>query len=134
MPRSGGADPAGDRERLEHMLRAAREAMAFATGRNRADLDRDRMLLRALVNCVQEIGEAAAHVSETGRTRAPNVPWPKMVGMRHILVHAYYSIDADAVWRVVDQHLAALAREIESALAGFDTTTADDQPDNSDNQ
>lgn len=111
------------------MLRAAREAIAFADGRARADLDQDRMLLRALVNCVQEMGEAAAHISESSRSRAPHVPWPKIVGMRHILVHAYYSIDADAVWRVVAEHLPALARELKSALESFDAIRPNDQPD-----
>ena len=47
------------------------------------------------------VGEAAARVSDEARARIPGLPWPRMVGMRHILVHAYYRVDYDAVWRVV---------------------------------
>lgn len=50
----------GDRDRLEHMLESAREAMSFVAGRQRAELDSNRMLLRAVVQCIQAIGEAAA--------------------------------------------------------------------------
>jgi uncharacterized protein with HEPN domain len=51
-----------------------------------------------------------------GRERVPALPWPKMVGMRHILVHAYYDIDCDAVWRVVDENLPELIEALEAAL------------------
>jgi len=117
MPPDPRAKTLHDRERLRHMLEAARDAVAFASGRNRADLDSDRMLLHALVHCVEVIGEAAARVSEITRQLHPILPWPKMVGMRHILIHAYFEIDADAVWRVVVEHLPDLIRELEEALS-----------------
>ncbi|MGH7176345.1 MAG: HepT-like ribonuclease domain-containing protein [Tepidisphaeraceae bacterium] len=106
----------GDRERFEHMLKAARDATSYVRSRRRADLDSDSQLLRALTNCVQEIGEAASRTTDVGRARAPALPWTKMVGMRHILVHAYFNIDADAVWKVVEEQLPALVRDLESAL------------------
>ena len=49
-----------DRERVIHMLRAAKDATEYVKGRKRTDLDSDSQLLRALTNCVQVIGEAAA--------------------------------------------------------------------------
>jgi len=46
------------------MLDAAREAMGYVRGKTREDLDRDSMLFRALVNCIEVVGEAAAQVGE----------------------------------------------------------------------
>lgn len=108
-----------DRERLAHMLKAASDAVAIAAGRSRHELDRDIMLQHALVHCVEVIGEAAARVTEAGRARAPDLPWPKIVGMRHILVHAYYKIDYDAVWRVVIEDIPAMTSVLEKALVGW---------------
>ncbi|MBX3388382.1 MAG: DUF86 domain-containing protein [Phycisphaeraceae bacterium] len=86
MPRK--TDPLrDDRIRFEHMLLAAREALEFSDGKEEADIFADRLLARGLKDCLQEIGEAAARVSELGRARAPGIPWEKIVGMRHILVH-----------------------------------------------
>lgn len=48
-----------DRIRLQHMLDAAREALSFAKGRQREDLDTDRLLVLALVKAIEIIGEAA---------------------------------------------------------------------------
>jgi uncharacterized protein with HEPN domain len=43
--------------------------------------------------------------------------------MRHILVHAYYDIYIDAVWRVVSEHLAPLVTELEAALKSLPPDT-----------
>ncbi|MFO1431148.1 MAG: hypothetical protein U1F76_13580 [Candidatus Competibacteraceae bacterium] len=47
-----------DTVRLRHMLDAAREALTFAQGWSRSDLDKDRMLVLALIKSIEIIGEA----------------------------------------------------------------------------
>jgi uncharacterized protein with HEPN domain len=54
-----------DAVRLRHMLDAAREAIEFAQGRARVDLNGDRKLVLALVKDLEIIGEAAYQVSQT---------------------------------------------------------------------
>jgi uncharacterized protein with HEPN domain len=125
MRREGGID---DRDRLEHMLRAGRDAVTIATGRTRADLDHDLLLQHALVHCVEIIGEAAARVADEVRGRVPGLPWPRMVGMRHILVHAYYRVDYDAVWRVVTEHIPQMIPLLEAALAPWQEPEQNDRP------
>jgi uncharacterized protein with HEPN domain len=74
MPRSETPGGPADRERAEHRIVAGRAAMEFVAERSRGDLDSDDMQRRALVNAVQEIGEAAARVTPSGRARAPSLP------------------------------------------------------------
>jgi uncharacterized protein with HEPN domain len=52
-----------DRVRLRHMLDAATEALSFIEGKERADLDRNRMLLLSVIKEIELIGEAAARVT-----------------------------------------------------------------------
>jgi len=52
-----------DRVRLQHMLDASRQAIAFVHGRPREDLDSDLQLTLALTRLVEIIGEAAKNVS-----------------------------------------------------------------------
>jgi uncharacterized protein with HEPN domain len=117
MRRDGGSDPLDDRIRCIHMLAAAKQAQGFITGRQLADLDGDHMLRRALKDCIQEIGEAAAKMTDPGRARVPGLPWGKLVGMRHILVHAYYDIDHSTIWKVAVVDLPPLIAAVETALA-----------------
>jgi uncharacterized protein with HEPN domain len=75
-----------DAIRLRHMLEAAREAVSFAQGRSRDDLNRDRMLVLSLVKAIEIAGEAAFQISEPTRNELPNLPWADIIGMRHRLV------------------------------------------------
>ena len=105
-----------DEIRLRHMLDAAREALSFARGRTRGELDNDRQLGLALVKAIEIVGEAAAQVSEPTRRRLPDMPWERIVGMRNRLVHAYFDINLDIVWRTVREDLPELIALVEEAL------------------
>lgn len=108
----------GDAIRLRHMLDAARAAVGFGHGRTRNDLDRDRQLVFALVKAVEIIGEAAYRVSPATRDETPQLPWDDMIGMRHRLVHAYFDIDLDILWRTVQEDLPPLIAELERTMPG----------------
>ena len=109
--------PKDDVVRLQHMLDAAREAMAFAKGRPRAEGVRDRMLLLALVKCIEIIGEAASQVSEASRSQCMRIPWVDIVGMRNRLVHAYFDVDVDRVWDTIQDDLPPLVEALTACLA-----------------
>ena len=53
---------------------------------------------------------------EEARTSIPEIPWSKIIGMRHVLVHNYFGIDIELVWNVVENELPALKNTIEVFL------------------
>lgn len=101
------------------MLEAARDIAAFVAARRRSDLDADAMLARAITHAAQQIGEAAAHVSDAGRARAPGVPWGQIVAMRHVLVHVYWGVDLDRLWKTAVEDAPELIRQLEAACADW---------------
>lgn len=101
-----------DRIRVRHMIEAAESALHFVAGRPRADLDRDRMLLFAVVRAIEIIGEAASKVSTETRTALANIQWGTIVGMRNRLVHAYFEIDTNIVWVAVTEEIPALLSQL----------------------
>ena len=105
-----------DRIRLKHMLDATQTAIGFLRARARHDLDTDTMLLFATVRALEVIDEAAGKVSDSTRSAAPQIPWRAMVGMRNRLIHGYFDIDTEVVWRTVKNELPELASAIEGAL------------------
>jgi uncharacterized protein with HEPN domain len=119
MPRDPEKHPMDDRLRAEHMLLAARDAVEMVSGRGRDDLESNTMLRRALINAVQEIGEAAAKVSAVGRGRLGAVRWAQMVGMRNRLVHGYDQINLDLLWNVATEEMAPLIRTLEIAFKSW---------------
>jgi uncharacterized protein with HEPN domain len=119
MPRDPAKRPLDDRIRAQHMLDAARDVARLAAGRSRDELGADMPFRRAMINAIQEIGEAAAKVSPIGRARIPAIPWGVVVGMRNRLVHGYDEIDFDVVWIVASQEVTPLIDALESAFASW---------------
>ncbi len=101
-----------DRTRLRHMLEAVQEATAFARGRTREDLNRDRMLVLSLVKEIEIVGEAASQLSQEAREQLPGVPWVDIIGMRNRLVHAYFDINLNILWKTVQNDLPPLITEL----------------------
>ena len=91
--------------------------MTFIQAQNRSDLDRNRILLLALVRLVVVVGEAASRVSDDTRKQIPSVPWPLVVAMRNRLIHGYYDVDVDRVWDTVVTDLPSLTIAVEAYLA-----------------
>jgi uncharacterized protein with HEPN domain len=104
-----------DRTRLNDMLEAI-ERIRRQSDKGRAAFDGDELVQTWIVHHLQILGEAAARLSPAVRAPAP-VRWNAIVGMRNILVHTYFEIDREAVWRVVERDLGPLEAEIRRMLA-----------------
>jgi uncharacterized protein with HEPN domain len=102
--------------RLQHMLEAGNDALQFAFGRGRTDLERDRMLALALIKALEIIGEAASKVSENFKSEHPEIPWLEITGMRNRMIHAYYDVNLDVVWQTIKSDLPDLLKSIEKIL------------------
>ena len=105
-----------DAVRLFHMLEAAQEAVSFAENKTRADLNIDRKLVLALVKDIEIIGEAAANVTAERRRELMQIPWNKIVGMRNRLIHAYFEIDLDVLWKTITEDILTLISALEKIV------------------
>ena len=102
--------------RLRHMLDAAQDAINFATGKTRKDLDTDRILALAIVKSIEIIGEAASKVSDKFRSDNQSIPWDDIINMRHRLTHAYFDINLDIVWQTIRADLPELIKELKAII------------------
>lgn len=114
--------------RVQHMLDYAREAADMAQGRVRADLDADRMFNLALVRLVEVVGEAASRVEGDFRALHPQVPWRDIVATRNRLIHEYYQVDLNRIWRIVQDDIPPLIAQLESIIAAAQGGAASAEP------
>ena len=98
------------------MLVAARDAMTYADGLSYADFEWNREKQRAIFNAVQDIGEAASHLSPELKNAHPTIPWPRIVGMWNRFVHLYFDIELDFVWDTVCDDIPVLIAQLESLV------------------
>lgn len=63
------------------------------------------------------IGEAARRISPETQATIPNIPWPKIIGMRNHLTHEYDDLDLEIIWDTVRLALPELIKTLESIIA-----------------
>ena len=112
-----------DLVKCEDMRLHAERACRYLGSRTLDEFLADDMVQAAVVRCVEVIGEAARLVSTETRDRTPRVPWPLIVGMRHILAHDYGIVNLDKVYSVVTEHLPPLVEELAAVIAALERET-----------
>jgi len=105
-----------DLKRVRHILDAVRKSMQFSHNRTREDLDREEMLTLSLLKLTEIVGEAASKISPSFRNKYPNIPWDRMIKMRNRLIHGYFDIELNIIWKTIVEDFPPRLPELERIL------------------
>lgn len=72
-----------------------------------------------IVRRLEIIGEATRHISDDYRKQHPEIPWQKMAGIRNILIHEYFGINFNTVYKTATDFIPPLKKQIEELLKDF---------------
>lgn len=86
--------------------------LLFIKGIDKAKFLSDRLRQSAVARELEIIGEAAKNVPDSFREKYPSIPWNDIAGFRDVLSHAYFRVDLEMVWKIVEQDLPVLKKEI----------------------
>lgn len=105
-----------DELRLRHALDAAERIVDYLQGVDAGLFMQNRMLQDAVIRNLEIIGEACANLSP-GLTEAhAHIPWRKASAIRNRLVHGYFDVDLQVVWRTAQKSLPGFANQIRDLL------------------
>jgi uncharacterized protein with HEPN domain len=99
------------------MLDHSKEAANLIAGKDKTELQHNRVLELALIRLIEIVGEASAKVSSETQAKYPSIPWPHVIGMRNRLIHGYDSVDLDVLWDTIEVDLPPLIAEIEKIMS-----------------
>ncbi|MGB7567300.1 MAG: HepT-like ribonuclease domain-containing protein [Chitinivibrionales bacterium] len=63
------------------------------------------------------IGEMVDRISETFKAAHPDIDWKQIKGLRNIIAHDYFGVDAEELWQIIRKQLPALKKNMEKLLA-----------------
>ncbi len=104
-----------DRSRLTDISEALEKIEKY-TGRGKDLFFSDELVQVWVIHHLQMIGEAANGISPVTRERYPALPSGKIIGLRNILVHHYFAIDAKEIWAVVERDIPPLREAVDRIL------------------
>lgn len=84
---------------------AAENISQFIAGMTWAQFAQDRKTIYAVVRAFEIIGEAAKKVPPSVRKRHAKVPWKQMAGMRDKLIHEYFGVNYQVLWKTAQEDI-----------------------------
>ncbi len=102
-------------ERLKDILEAITNIERY-TVRGQEAFEQDELIQTWVLYHFQLIGEAAARLGRIFHEAHPEIPWSRIVAMRNLLIHEYFAIDRQEVWKTVENDLPNLKQQIAMLL------------------
>ncbi len=103
-------------EYLDHIYNEASFLLEHSKNLSYDDFIKDESLTRAFIRSLEIIGEASKNLPGNFKEKHPNIEWSDMAGMRDKLIHAYFGVDYDIVWTVVETKIPILKQQIETII------------------
>lgn len=101
---------------LDDILEAIRNIQEYTRGLTFEEFVKDRKTVDAVIRNFEILGEATKRLPERIRKKHPKVPWKDMAGMRDRLIHEYFGVKLDVVWKTIKERLPEVKPLIEEVL------------------
>ena len=93
---------------LQDMLEASAKALQFVRDVDLEAFSKNEEKVFAVIRALEIIGEAAKNIPKSIRGRYQEIPWEDIVGMRNKVIHGYFGVDIEVIWKTVQEDLPLL--------------------------
>ncbi|MGI8635667.1 MAG: HepT-like ribonuclease domain-containing protein [Segetibacter sp.] len=97
---------------LEDMHEACKKIITYTNGFTYDDFLADDKTIDAVVRNFEIIGEAAARMSEEFKITYPEIEWIKIIGFRNRIIHEYFGIDYENLWKIKEKNIPELSERV----------------------
>jgi len=104
---------------IDDILQNIKDIEDFSKGLKKDNFMSDKLKQNAIIRSLEVIGEAAKNIPDSFRSKYPNIPWRKIAGFRDILSHAYFGVNMDRVWNIIEKDLSILKREMKKIISAL---------------
>jgi len=71
---------------------------------------------RAFIRSLEIIGEATKHIPSNLRKKYPQINWKSVVGIRNKIIHEYFGIDYEVVWKTIKEKIPEFYKVIKEII------------------
>lgn len=106
---------------LDDILDSGNAIMEYVKGMSSDDFYNDRKTYSAVVREFEIIGEAVGNLPDGIKQRRAEVEWQDIKDFRNLLIHEYFGVDLEIVWKVIHDDLPVLmnaVNEIRESMKG----------------
>jgi len=97
---------------LEHILDSIKWIESYISDISRDQFLNNHLVQDAIIRQIEIIGEASKKLSISLKQKYLYIPWKDIAGMRDKLIHGYFGVDIEAVWKTVEDDIPILKEQI----------------------
>ncbi len=112
---------------VSHILESFELIEEYAKNVTKEALEKNEMKTDAIVRRIEIIGEATKNIPNSLKTMYPDIPWKDMAGMRDIIIHQYYGVEIDEIWKVMKIDTPKIKKEIKQILKNLENEAKSDK-------
>ena len=90
---------------LKDIIDSIKAIEEFIEGMSFEEFKDDDRTSSAVVRKLEIIGESTKQLPEEIKQKNPELPWKEMAGMRDRLIHSYFGIDYELVWKTITKRI-----------------------------
>ena len=92
----------------------------FTNEVNFNSFSKNRILQFVVIKNLEIIGEAVNFLTNEFKEKYDEVNWRDIIGFRHVLVHGYYQINNEIVWKTIESDLLPLKNKVLALISDFE--------------
>jgi uncharacterized protein with HEPN domain len=97
---------------IEDIINSIKNIEEFSKNLDKEKFSKDNLRQSAIIRQLEIIGEAVKNIPNSFRKIYPKIAWKDIAGFRDILSHAYFGVNLDRVWSIIEIDLPTLKKEI----------------------
>ncbi|MDP3043197.1 MAG: DUF86 domain-containing protein [bacterium] len=97
---------------LEHILESIEFIENYIGGLSENDFFNSMEKQDAIVRRLEIIGEASRNLADNFKTANSHIAWRDITDFRNVLIHEYFGVNKDLIWKVVKKDIPELKKEI----------------------
>jgi len=90
---------------VQDMLDSIKQVEQYTKDMKRSGFEASLQAQDAVIRRLEIIGEASKNLPKEITSKYPKIPWKEIAGMRDVLIHSYFGVNIERVWKVVEEDL-----------------------------
>jgi len=105
---------------LEDIYDAVMKIISYTKEMSYDDFMQDDKTIDAVVRNFEIIGEASNRIPDDFKTEHPEIEWRRIIGFRNRIIHEYFGIDYENLWRIKNENIPILSEFMKQILDELD--------------
>jgi len=97
---------------LEDIIESAEKILHYTNGISFEEFSKDNKTVDAVIRNFEIIGEASNLLPDEIKDKYSEIDWHRIRGFRNRIVHDYFGVDLQIIWKIIFDQIPGLITEI----------------------